>query len=368
LVLLSSSKAGSGNAQSISLNALLLVAALAAAAWVLIPTAVARAAPPAVAASFTYSPALPLVGQTVVFNSTSTAIGSNNQIATQAWDLDGDGQFDDALGATAFRSFPAAGPFRVSLLVTGTRGGEAVATGTVTVNGPPSASFTYSSSPLSGDLVYFFSTSIDADGFIKSQAWDLDNDGQFDDGANTLAFRTFETPGRQTVRLRVVDNGGAAQTASADVTVGERFSPVTAVPAGKLAAGLRLLSPFPVVRISGVVTRAGIRVRLLAINAPAGAKISIRCRARGCPFRRRSRLIASRASTASGWARVSRMIRFRRFKGRLLRPGTIVQVFVTKPGTIGKYTRLRVRRARLPARADRCLVPGAARPVRCPPS
>jgi PKD repeat protein len=367
-VLLSGSKGASGNTQFRSRNALVLIVALGAAALTLLPAAVAGAAPPSVVASFSYSPALPLANQTVVFNSTSTASGSNNQIATQAWDLDGDDQFDDAEGPTAFRAFANAGSYNVSLLVIDTHGGQATAVKTVTVNSLPSASFAYSSSPVAGDPVYFFSTSSDADGFIKSQAWDLDNDGQFDDGTNTLVTRTFGTPGRYTVWLRVVDNGGASRTASAELAVGDASSPVVVTPAGTLAAGLRLLSPFPVVRVSGVVTRAGLRLRLLAVNAPVGSRISIRCRTRGCPFRRRSRLIESRAGIASERARISRLIRFRRFRHRLLRPGTTIQVFVTKPGTIGKYTRLRVRRARVPARADRCLVPGASRPVRCPPS
>jgi PKD repeat protein len=367
-VLLSGSRGISGNARFMALNALTLLVALAVVASLLVTAPVVRAAPPGVVASFTYSPTLPLPNQTVVFTSTSTATGSNNQIATQAWDLDGDRMFDDATGPTAVRAFPAAGSFLVSLLVTDTRGDlPASVTQSVTVNAPPSASFAYSSSPTAGSPVYFFSTASDPDGFITSQAWDLDNDGQFDDGTNTFASRSFDSPGRYTVRLRVVDNRGVAQAGSADIIVGALSTPAVVAPAGSLTTGLRLLSPFPVVRISGVVTRAGIRLRLLAVDAPAGAKVKIRCRTRGCPFRRRSRLIESRA-TVTEWARVSRLIRFNRFKGRLLRPGTVVQVFVTKPGTIGKYTRLRVRSRRLPARADRCLVPGAARPVPCPPS
>jgi hypothetical protein len=238
---------------------------------------------------------------------------------------------------------------------------------TVIVNAPPTASFGYSPSPAGGGTVYFFSTSSDPDGFIKSQAWDLDNDGQFDDGTQTYASRSFNAPGRYTVRLRVVDNGGASRDASADVIVGELASSLTVVPSGGVVTGLELLSPFPVVRISGVVRRAGIRVRLLTVDAPRGAKIRIRCRRRGCPARRLARQ-ASSGSRATGHAHVSRLIKFKRFKGRLLRAGTVVQVFVTKPGTIGKYTRIRVRKGRLPSRADRCMIPGAARPVPCPRS
>jgi PKD repeat protein len=358
----------SGNARFMALTALASLVVLGTGASLLVSASVARAAPPGVVASFTYSPTLPLPNQTVVFTSTSTVTGTNNQIASQVWDLDGDHLFDDATGPIAARAFPAAGSFPVSLLVTDTRGDlPAFATQSVTVNAPPSASFAYSSSPTEGSPVYFFSTASDPDGFITSQAWDLDNDGQFDDGTNTFASRSFDSPGRYTVRLRVVDNRGAAQAASADMIVGALASPAMVTPVGSLAIGLKLLSPFPVVRISGVVTRAGIRVRLLTVDAPADAKIRIRCRKRGCPFRRRSRLVESGAGVTER-ARVSRLIRFKRFKGRLLRPGTVVQVFVTKPGTIGKYTRLKVRRGKLPARADRCLVPGAARPVPCPPS
>jgi PKD repeat protein len=359
-VLLSRPERASGKAQFKRRTALVVIAALSAAAFVLASPPVTQSAPGGVVASFTYSPSLPLPGQTVVFTSTSTVTPAKNVIASEAWDLDADGQFDDAFGPITSRAFSAGGTHEDRLLVTDVHGFQDEAVGTVTVNSLPAASFVSSASPVAGALVYFFSISSDPDGFVTSQAWDLDNDGQFDDGASPLASRSFATPGRYTVRLRVVDNGGASQTTSADVTVVPSSSPVSA------ASGPKLLSPFPVVRISGIVTRAGIRVRLLTVDAPAGARIKIRCRSRGCPYRLRSRLIESRAGRATGPARASRLVRFRRFKGRLLRPGTVVQVFVTKPGTIGKYTRLRIRRARLPARADRCLVPGAARPVRCP--
>ena len=56
-------------------------------------------------ASFTYSPAQPLTGQTITFTSTSTGA----TIIT--WDLDGDGFCDDASGPTATASFAAAGGY-----------------------------------------------------------------------------------------------------------------------------------------------------------------------------------------------------------------------------------------------------------------
>ena len=53
------------------------------------------------------------------------------------------------------------------------------------------------------------------------------------------------------------------------------------------------------------------------------------------------------------------------FPGPNGRP-VIVRVFVTKPGTIGKYTRIRIRGGKPPARADRCLPPSSWTPMKCP--
>ena len=83
--------------------ALVVLAALA------LPASAVAQAP---VASFTYSPASPLSGQLVTFSSTSTGT-----ITSLDWDLDGDGACDDAAGATASRSFPAAGEYPVSLCV-----------------------------------------------------------------------------------------------------------------------------------------------------------------------------------------------------------------------------------------------------------
>jgi hypothetical protein len=37
---------------------------------------------------------------------------------------------------------------------------------------------------------------------------------------------------------------------------------------------------------------------------------------------------------------------------RRIRAGTVLRIFVTKPGFVGKYTRFTVRRATAPARVD----------------
>ena len=115
--------------------------------------------------------------------------------------------------------------------------------------------------------------------------------------------------------------------------------------------GLRALHPFPVVRIRGRVTRTGARITLLLVRAPVGARVSVRCRGRACPLRRAH---ATRA----------RALRVRSLE-RELRAGTLVEVSVTRPGLIGKYTRFRIRRRGAPARSDLCLVPGERLPRAC---
>jgi len=58
-------------------------------------------------------------------------------------------------------------------------------------------------------------------------------------------------------------------------------------------------------------------------------------------------------------------VRFRRFERRLA-AGVVLEVSVTARASIGKFTRLTLRRGRAPRRSDLCLKPGGARPQRCP--
>jgi PKD domain-containing protein len=90
---------------------------------------VVRNRPPV--ASFTYAPQAPLAGDRIAL--TSISADPDGPIAAQAWDLDGDGAFDDGSGPTAEWSFPTAGNFPVRLLVTDTNGESALAALMLTV-------------------------------------------------------------------------------------------------------------------------------------------------------------------------------------------------------------------------------------------
>ena len=62
--------------------------------------------------------------------------------------------------------------------------------------------------------------STDPDGDPLSYAWDLDDDGQFDDSTSSTPSRTFTTDGAYRVSLRVSDGRGGQSTASVTIDVG----------------------------------------------------------------------------------------------------------------------------------------------------
>jgi hypothetical protein len=286
-------------------------------------------------ASFSFSPATPYTNDTVTFTSTSSGAAP-----PQRWDLDGDRVCDDATGPVAQRSFWPSGSYSVTLCITDGVD-ESTATRRFTVqNRPPEAVINYAPfSPLSGDTITLTSTSADPDGPLVSQDWDLDGDGEFDDWRGPSASVSFTAAGVHPIGLLVTDRDRAAGAAVAEIAVRPR------PPAA--------LSPFPVVRIVGSFGRSGIKIEQLVITAPDGARIEIRCRGHGCPFKR----LVRRPKPQT--------VRVRRFAHRTLRPGVVVEVWVTRAGEIGKYTRFRIRKGKRPTRVDRCVAPGSRRPERC---
>jgi uncharacterized delta-60 repeat protein len=87
---------------------------------------------------------------------------------------------------------------------------------------PPTAMFTFAPiAPVVGEPVDLDgSGSVDSDGTVASHAWDLDDDGDYDDAAGATTTTAFTTAGEHTVGLLVTDGAGVQGTAAAVITVG----------------------------------------------------------------------------------------------------------------------------------------------------
>jgi hypothetical protein len=211
---------------------------------------------------------------------------------------------------------------------------------TITVhNRPPTATFTYvPANPVAGELVVLTSTAFDPDGPIASQTWDLDGDGAFDDGTGELVNHAFPKAGSYPLALRVADRDGAVTIGRSTVVVGRK--------------------PFdhfrhePFIRVVSSPTSSGAHIDLLTVSAPKGAKVNIRCKGRGCPYK-------SKSTKSKG-----KRIDVRKMR-RGFRAGAVIDIRVTKTNTIGKFVRITIRDDQRPKRVDRCLTPGKSKPVGC---
>src|SRR5215218_6587040 len=104
-----------------------------------------------------------------------------------------------------------------------------------------------------------------------------------------------------------------------------------------------MIKPFPLVRISGVLTARGATITLLTVAAPKGARIAIRCSGAGCPVKH--------------VAQATAIVHIKQFE-RELRAGVKLTVRISKPGYI--------RKGKSPLRSDLCQRPGAKKVSRCP--
>jgi hypothetical protein len=210
---------------------------------------------------------------------------------------------------------------------------------------PPTASFTwFPQFPHTGEAVSVVSSSSDLYSPLAAIAWALASD-PFQPGGGVF-ITTFTTPGQHAVRLRVT----AADGLSGTVT---RTIPVSSPQASPM-------QPFPIVRIAGADTKAGARLKLITVQAPAGAHITVVCKGRGCPRKPESRVV-------SPHKRGVVLVELRRFE-RLVGAGAVLEIRVWKPGEIGKYTRFQIHKSGLPQRSDSCLSPSGIKPMRCPSS
>jgi PKD domain len=242
-------------------------------------------------------------------------------------------------------TLPPLRPCRVAVAVTALLALPAAA---LAAGQRPEAGFSVSTDdPPAGHAVVFSSWSCDPDDRLVRHAWDFDGDGDFDDASGPVVRRVFPRRGARTVGLEVTASGGATDVMHRSLVVDSEY----ALPRSKQA---RVMSPYPVVRIAGRLTRQGARIRLLSVTrAPKCAVVRVSCRGRSCPAKRVRRF------------KGRGQLRFRPFQRRL-RARTVLTVRVSRGDSIGKYTRFKIRAGKAPLRRDRCLRPGESVGSACP--
>ncbi len=308
-------------------------------------------------AAFDRNVTVPNVGQSVRFDAGASTDDQENEgsmgdgetttpLANSAyeWDFDNNGSYEQ-VGQVVQRAFTTPGNKTVRLRVTDAGGRTDTVQAVVHVNFPPVASFLFTPrAPRVNEVIDFTSVSDDPDDPIALVEWDLDGDGQFDDGRGSTAARAFDTAGSHTVRLRVRDTRGRVASTLQTVSV-TKLDPLP--PPTKLR-------PWPKIRIVGFAGLRRVRVDLLTIRTIQGATVKIRCSGSGCP---RKTAVSTRARKA--------LVRVRWLERRL-RTGTRLYVAVTKPGFIGRYERILLRRKKEPLRRMSCLYPGESTARKCP--
>jgi hypothetical protein len=214
----------------------------------------------------------------------------------------------------------------------------------------PVAAFTWlPAKPTTGLSVVLVSSSTDVDSPITAYAWDVTGSGTFATGGPAITT-SFATPGNHVVRLKVTDGDGLTSVATETIAVS--------------AAPLVLMQPFPVVRIVGSESSSGAKISLLTVQAPVGTRVSVTCGGSHCPSRSENRVVvSSRKNSRAGGVLLS----FGKFE-RSLQAGVVLEIRVSKPGEIGKYTSFRIRPNKAPARIDACVGPTNPKPIPCPTS
>lgn len=142
-------------------------------------------------------------------------------IVAYAWDLDNNGSYETS-GQSVTISTDVAGSKTVGLQVTDSAGNQSTDDVLVTfTNVAPTANAGADQSAVVGQQVTFAGSGASSSDAIVAYAWDLDDDGQFDDATTATATAIFTTAGAHTVRLRVTDDDGETAVDTATVNVAQ---------------------------------------------------------------------------------------------------------------------------------------------------
>lgn len=141
----------------------------------------------------------------------TAAINNNVTIDTYRWDVNGDNIFGDVENNNAEYTYPSYGVYNLKVKVRTIYGCEAIATNQVDVAPVPSGSFEVTKNCF-GDSSLFTSTSTVALGSVDQYLWDINMDGNYDDGfGDNISFQYANTGFKSASLLCITDKGCQAE-------------------------------------------------------------------------------------------------------------------------------------------------------------
>src|SRR4051812_3213462 len=224
-------------------------------------------------AGFTVVPAQPYTGGDTVL--TSTSADPDGTLTWQEWDLDGDGQYDDATGPVAHVTFTTPGAHDVALRVRDDRAATAIAHQHLPVlkGGIPGAAFSVDpAAPIVGQTATFTAApNEDPAAQVVRHEWDFDGDGTYDadTGAARTVQHTYTGVGHITAKLRVTDKEGDTTTQSVTFDVKD------VVRCGPERAGRLVLDGCLVVKGDRRIAPQGVTINGVSFGATGGAQMAI---------------------------------------------------------------------------------------------
>ncbi|MCB9118274.1 MAG: hypothetical protein H6640_00940 [Caldilineaceae bacterium] len=171
-------------------------------------------------------------GQAVSLSAAASS-DPNGGLLSYAWDLDNDGEFDDALGVSTSYAWPDNGAFQVGVIVTDTAGLTGTATASVVIsNLDPVISSVVNNGPVRRSqtvTVTVNASDVPADTLLYSFDWDNNGSYEVVNQTSNVAATSFAATGSYVVGVRVVDGDGGVATGTTTVVVQPQTLGVTAL-------------------------------------------------------------------------------------------------------------------------------------------
>lgn len=151
-------------------------------------------------------------GEQVQLSAARSVDPVDNQALTYEWDLDGDGNFDDSIGANTIVSFPDDGVYLLNVRVTDPQGKSDIDSARIVVrNVVPRVDAVTTDSPIDeGGLLTVSVVAQDPGADVLTYDFDWDGDGIYDDvgSQQNRAQHQYFDDGHYTARVRVSDDDG----------------------------------------------------------------------------------------------------------------------------------------------------------------